>query len=911
MNHHGAGDRPAAITLRIYRALAGAFPHEFKNVYGDGLVQVAEDAVESVWRRYGIAGLLRLLLDIAIRIPAEYFAELLRDIRHGLRMIAASPGFTAVALISLSLGICVASCAYSEMNGLLRDLPGVPNPDQLASLQVPVSYPTYKRYREMSDLFSGAFAYVAPVPFGVRLNGRTERIWGHLVTASYFSTLGARPLSGRFFNDADEQPGQSPVAVIGYRFWQDRLGSDASALGKTIRINGQPCTVIGVAQKDFWGASPGLFPADLWLPVSSNALVAPELAGNALERRDLTMFQVTLRLRPGVTQARAQAALNTAAQQLADSYGDPDRDQHAPRVALLEGGKTMPLRKQDVPFFREFLLVLGGLLLLIACANVANMMLARATGRRKEIAVRLSLGASRARLVRQLLTESMLLAVGAAPPAFLLCLWVMHAFSQVRMPLPVPMYFDMTPDWRAVAFTFALTCLTGLAFGLAPALQATRTDLVAALKDGGIVRKRRSLSLRNGLMLCQMAASLMLLLLTGYLGFGIQDTLGVQEGFNPRNLYLISLDPVRDGYSPSRAADLFDKLLERLKRLPAITAACITDTLPASLDGNPGAQFSIPGREAGASNVNWGRKHTVGRGYFETAGIRIVAGRSFDRQDEADGATAIVVSREAVRQFWKGEDPIGRRVEIGNAKVSGATGLWPGTVDYRSGALAKGAQTFEVVGVARDVSEDLVSSKKHPAVYFPLRPADYAQPSLRGLTIMVRAAPGTDAIGAVEREIAAVDSTLTPFNAGSMSEHIAQFMSALKSATWTYGLMGAFGLILASVGLAGMTAYSVSKRGHEIGIRMALGAQKRSVLALIMKEGAALVTVGTLAGFALALPAVRAMSSLFFTVASVRGYDPLLLIGSPLLLAAVALLACYIPARRATRIDPAVTLRME
>jgi predicted permease len=914
MNQPGAGNGPAAVTLRIYRALASAFPHEFKNVYGDELMQVAEDAIESVWRRHGIPGLIRLLLDIAIRVPAEYLSELRRDVRHGLRMLAGSPGFTAVALISLSLGICIATSAYSEVNGLLRDLPGVPNPDQLVALQTPASYPTYKRYREMNDLFSGAFAYVAPVPFGIWLNGRTERTWGHLVTASYFSTLGVQPQLGRFFDDADEQAGRAPVVVLGYRFWEDRLGSDASVVGKTIRINGQPCTVIGVGRKEFRGASPGLFPADLWLPVTVDARVAPEMTSGALERRDLTMFQVTLRLRPGVAEGRAQAALNAVAQELAGYYGDADRDQKGPRVALVSGGKIMPFRKQDLPFFKEFLTVLGGLLLLIACANVANMMLARATGRRKEIAVRLSLGASRGRLVRQLLTESMLLAVGAAPPAFLLTMWIMHAFSQLRMPQPIPMSFDVTPDWRALAFTFVLTCVTGLAFGLAPALQATRADLVSALKEGGgaRLRKHRALNLRNALVLCQMAASLTLLLITGFLGLGIQNTLGVQEGFNPRNLYLVSVDPVRDGYSAARAADFFDKLRERLKRLPGITAACITDTLPAALDGNSGVRFSIPGRQSsGSSDAQWARKHIVGRDYFETAGIKILAGRSFERQDEANGAAAVIVSQEAVRQFWNGADPIGRRIELANGAASGSFGAWPGTIDYRSNMLSKGGSFFEVVGVARDVSEDLVSSKKHPAVYFPLRPADYAQPSLRGVTVMVRAAPGTDAVTAVEREIGAMDASVTPFNAGSMSEHIAQFMSALTAASWTYGLMGLFGLVLASVGLAGMTAYSVAKRGHEIGIRMALGAQKGNVLALIMKEGATLATVGTLAGLALALPGIRGLSTMFFSVASVKGYDPVLLVGAPLLLAGIALVACYAPARRAARIDPAVTLRME
>src|SRR5690242_4725418 len=345
-------------------------------------------------------------------------------------MLARSPGFTAVAVISLSLGICVATCGYSEMNGLLRDLPVVPDPDQLVALRAPSSYPNYKRYRELNDLSSATFAYIAPVPFGVSLAGHTERTWGHLVTPSYFSTLGVHPVQGRFF---DKEPArQAPEVVISYRFWQERLGSDPSVIGKSLRINGYQSTVIGIGPKDFLGASPSLFVADLWLPLSVDARIAPELADNALERRDLTMFQVVGRLRPGVSESAAEAELDAVAQQLAQSYGEADRDQKGRRVQLLSGGKVLPLRKQDTPFFKEFLLVLGGLVLLIACANVANMMLARAADRRKEIAVRLALGASRTRLIRQLLTESVLIAGGAGAPAVLLSVWVMHLVSKIR-----------------------------------------------------------------------------------------------------------------------------------------------------------------------------------------------------------------------------------------------------------------------------------------------------------------------------------------------------------------------------------------------------------------------------------------------------------------------------------------------
>jgi predicted permease len=838
-------------------------------------------------------------------------AELNQDVRFGLRRLAGSPGFTTVALVSLSLGICIATCAYSEMNGLLRDLPGVSKPDQLVAFQAPISYPDYKRYARLSDLFSATFAYVAPVPFGVSLGGRTERIWGHLVTPSYFHTLDVRPFLGRVFDRHDEQPGNATV-VVSYRFWQQHLGSDPSIVGKPLRINGREATVIGVGPKKFLGASPYLFVSDLWLPVSVDAAMAPELAGNALERRDLTMFQVVARLRPGVTEGAAAVELDAVAQQLAEANGVGDRENKGHRILLATGGKVLPLRKQDMPFFKEFLMVLGGLVLLIACINVANMMLARAADRRKEIAVRLALGASRGRLIRQLLTEATLLAMGAAGPAFLLSVWLMRLMSGLKEPLPIPVSLDLTLDWRALVFTIIVTGLAGIAFGLAPALQASRTDLTPALKEGGRVqlRRYRKLSLRNGLVVCQMAASLTLLLLTGYLGLGIQSTLGVQEGFNPRNLYLISLDPVRDGYSADRSADFFRRVLDRVKGLPGVVSACLTDTVPVAIDGNSGVRFWTPGSDA-AQEVQDARRHMVGHGYFETAGIRILAGRGFREADEADSATAVVVSEELVRRYWSGEDVLGRRIEVSSDAASPTFGGMPGTIDFRAGVIGNQQRVFQVVGVAKDVTEDIIANRKRPVVYFPLHQPDYAQPSLRGVTLMIRAVPGVDILTAVRREITAIDSKLTPFNGRSMIEQIAQFMSMLQAAAWTYLLIGVFGLVLASVGLAGVTAYAVAQRGHEIGIRMALGAQRRNVLGLVMKEGVALVTIGTITGLACAWVGIRALSGLFFAVASVQSNDPVLLVGAPVLLAGVALVACYLPARRSTRIDPIKMLRQD
>ena len=340
------GNRPAAIGLRLYRAVARALP-------------------DGVWQ----------------------------DVRYGLRVLAGAPGFTAVALISLTLGIGVATSAFSELNGLvLRDVPGVAKPGQLVALQPPASYPNYERYRERSDLFAATLAYLAPAPFGVWLGGRTQRVWGHLVTPSYFSTLGVGPALGRVFDPRQEQRGQAPTVVVSYRFWQVHLGSDPSVIGKTLRVNGQPCEVVGVGPKDFLGASPMVYVADLWMPIWVDARMAPELADNLLERRDLRRFHVIGRLRPEVLAPRAEAALDAVARQLEQEYGDPDRDQKGRRVTLLPGGKMLPIRKQDLPFLTGFFTLLGGMILLIASSNVANMMLARAADRRREIAVRLVLG---------------------------------------------------------------------------------------------------------------------------------------------------------------------------------------------------------------------------------------------------------------------------------------------------------------------------------------------------------------------------------------------------------------------------------------------------------------------------------------------------------------------------------------
>ena len=399
---------------------------------------------------------------------------------------------------------------------------------------------------------------------------------------------------GRAFDETRQQRGGAPEAVVSYRFWQTQLASDPGAIGSTLRINGHACTVLGVAPPDFLGQSPMIFPADLWMPVTVDAAIAPELAGNALERRNLKMFHVVGRLQPGITTARVETELDAVTRQLEQEYADPQRNRPGQRVQLVPGGRVTPVRPQDLPKLTAFPIVLVGLILLLACSNVANMMLARASGRRREIAVRLALGASRARLVRQLLTESMLIAGGSGLLGLGLTLCLLRWSAQIKMPLPIPINVEITPDGRVLFFALILTLLTGLAFGLVPALQATRQDLTPALKEGGAanLQRYRGLSLRNGLVLAQVSASLMLLLLTGFMVLGFHRTSGIDPGFNPRNLYLISLDPMRDGYSGEQSAAFFQKLSDRVKGLPSVAASSLTGTVPMALMGNGNVTFS-------------------------------------------------------------------------------------------------------------------------------------------------------------------------------------------------------------------------------------------------------------------------------------------------------------------------------
>jgi predicted permease len=830
-------------------------------------------------------------MDPAIRFTAELWS----DIRYGIRILTRAPGFTAVSIVSLSLGIAVASAAFSVVNGLvLRDVPGIGEADGLLVFERPISYPDFKRYRDQESLFSASTAY-APVAFSVSDRGRVHRIWGHIVTSSYFDILRVNPTRGRFFDRNDEQSGRATSVVVSYQFWQSDMGSDPAVIGHTLRINGQTCTVIGIGPKNFQGASPMYNRADLWLPVYAPPSLVPELADGTLERRDKAIFRALVRLRPEVSAESAEVKLEATARQIEQETHDPDRDRSERRIMLLSGGKLAPRPRQGQSYIAGYFAVLGGIILLIAAANVANMLLARAAERGKEIAMRLAIGANRGRLIRQLLTESALIAAGAGVLGFIGATWLTITASKIQFPYSVPLRFDFSPDGRVFVFTFALTAFTALAFGLAPAILATGASLASGLKEDGNIKIRgfRRLSLRNLLLVSQVAASLALLLITGFLVIGHRKLVSGEPGFDSRNLYLVSVDPIRNGLRSAEAAAFFSKLLDHIRALPFVESASLGSSTPMEMIGR--SSSPVLAGSSGSEVFSMERRFDVSRGYLSGLRIPIARGRDFRPEDEVDGATAVIVNEVVARNCFPGKDPVGQRIEIGTRGVDSRVGY--------------------VVGVAGSIRDGVsVGSQLPGIVYVPLRPSDMVHTYSQGLTLVVRARPGGDALGALQRTIEAVDSRITPFNARSMDDQMERILSAIRVTLLVYGAIGVFGLILASVGLAGVTAYSVAQRRREIGIRMALGARRIDVLGVVMKEGAVLIAVGSIVGFIAARVAIRALAGVLEDIARATETsvsEPVLLFGAPLLLAFLALLCCYLPARKSAQIDPAIALRTE
>ncbi len=895
-----------SLALRIYRRLAYAFPHEFQMIYGSDVIQLGEDAIEDIWAQHGFFGLIRLIADIAVRVPIEYLAEIRSDLAYAVRTLAKARGFTAVGILSLGLGIGIATFSASEFfNLILRDAPGAKDPHQLV-IQEATSYPYLERYRDQHDLFAGVAAFQGPLPFNIALNSgsvdhtKAERVFGHLVSPDYFSVIGLHPARGRTFDPQVDKPGSAPVVFISDRFWRNRMGADPDAIGRTIRVNGQIATIVGIGPKDFLGMVP-IRPAEIFVPTTSPAAMVPELAGDVLHKTDAKFFQALFRLAPGVTLKSAEAGLDTLTRQLDQESLDPARNAKGRRVTLVTGGKIAPVPPEAIPVILGVYLILDGMIIGIACMNLANMQLARATTRRREVAIRLSVGASRFRLLRQLLTESVLLAFVGGLTGVLVAYWVAAGFKNLKLPDAIPISIEVAPDWRALLFTLAVSLAAGIGFGLAPALACTRTDLASTLKEGALnqVRGYRRFGARNLLMVSQVAGSLMLLLIAGFFILTAYSEIRIDIAFDPAKMYLISLDPVRDGYSAEKAANLFDRLPDRLKRAPGTQEVALAQAPPSSplkaqsilaASSEPGTQEQVVQKVA---------EQTIGARYLAALSVKLLEGRELDARDQSIDATQgqslpVVLNETAARGFFGSRDPLSRRI-------------------------SETSHTYHVVGVVKDLSAPLSGTDsgadmlRVPTVYLPLTRDDFAHPPSDGIIVMVRAPQGAATMEGVRREIASLDPNLVIFNVRTLADQVDEINALSRLDTTLYGAVGGFGLILAAIGLAGVTAYSVARRRKEIGIRMALGARRGQVLRLVMREGGTMVLAGSVLGLLGAFAAFRALASsnIFGPSVSANGHDPRLIVGAPLLLAGLAMLACYVPARRSVKIDPLIALREE
>jgi macrolide transport system ATP-binding/permease protein len=889
---------------RIYRRLAEAFPHEFQIAYGAEITGLAEDVVEDVAKRYGTWGLIRLLADIAVRIPLEYLTEMRGDFRYAWRGLIHSPGFALVGIVSMGLGIGLATNVYtSKWSLLFRPLPGAANAERLVMLQkstdadlAPVSYYYIEQFREQKNLFTGVAGFETGVPFNVTFEGNWNakplRVLGQLVSPDYFSVLGLKAQRGRVLNAADDRFGEAPAVVISDHFWRNRLNSSPQAVGQALRLNGQLATIVGITPKDFNGAV-GIMPAELFVPITVPASLAPELAGDILHRHDMREFLALFCLAPRVTVDSAEAGLEAITRRLdQQETWAPARIDTGKSIALLAAGSNVPMPRKLKPALIGFFVALMGLVTTLACLNLANMLMARSANRRKEFAIRVSVGAGRARLVRQLMSEGILLSLLGGLAGFMVAC-ALAALNRHFVAPDLPLEMHVRLDWRAGFFALAVAVLCGVGFTLVPALRAGRHDLTLALKQGWALQLPgyRRFGFRNLLMVIQVGASLMLLLVTGFLVLGINKSTGVQTKFDPRAMTVFSLDPVRDGYPAEKTQALFEQIARRLDALPSVQRTAFSAAPPFSTDLEPTAVSteSTPG----ASRVQFSAyERTVGAGFFAALDEPILAGREFTKADERGQVTTstalpLVLSESAVRGLFGSDSALGKRVRDEN-------------------------RSYEVVGVVGDTKN--LEGLSQTTVYLPLTSREFSRPPAGGIIVLLRCNPGADPLGAVRDEIAFLDSHLNLFNAQTLQTYLDRSRAATRFSVQTYGGMGVFGLLLAAIGLAGVTAYAVAQRRKEIGIRTALGASKAHVLALVLREGTALIVIGIAMGLVGAIGLAKIVSALIETFADalrIGANDRLLLVGAPLLLAIVAMLACYLPARRAAKIDPLRALREE
>jgi len=808
---------------------------------------------------------------------------LLQDIRFGFRQLMKQPGFAALAIISMALGIGANTSIFSLVDtALLRPL-AVKEPSQLVevygtfnngadwSIQ---SYPNYKDYRDRNTVFSGLFVYRVVVS-SLTVNNTSQRVWGYLVSGNYFDVLGVKPILGRaFLPEEDQTPDSHPVAVIGYNCWQHRFAGDPAIVGKTVELNSRPFTVIGVAPKGFIGTEVAYDP-EMFIPVMMAKTIEP--GSRWIDRRDSNNLFTVGRLKPGVSFDEAKAELETLTAQLAKDY--PENVGRG--VRLGRPGLFIPDIANSVFAFTGVLAAVGALVILLACVNLASLLLARATERRREIAVRLAIGASRQRLVGQLLTESLLISLSGGAAGVFLASAINSAVRGIRLPSDVTLLFDLRTDWRVLSFALLLSIATGILFSLIPALQSSKPQLVPALKDESSMAGFRRSRLRNFLVVAQVSLSLILLISAGLIVRSLQAAQKMRPGFNPENAVAISFDVSLQGYNEERGRAFQKQVLERARALPQVESAALTDYLPLGLNYNNSSIY-VEGTEfKGASALPIAIPIESSPGYFDAMGIPL-RGRDFRDDENKKESRFAIVNETFAKKFLNGQDPIGRRFN------------WHGPKD----------PFFEIVGVVPDGKYNSLGEASKPAVYTPLY-QDYS-----GTVTLVARTRGDprQVLAALRAEVQKLDPSISVYAAKTLKEHMGTSLFPARMAAMALGSFGVLALILAAVGIYGVMSHVVAERTREIGLRMALGAQLSDVQKLILRQGMVLAAIGSVCGLVIAFGGAHMMKSMLYGVSS---SDPITFTSVALLLLGIALLACWIPARRASRVEPMIALRAE
>jgi predicted permease len=676
------------------------------------------------------------------------------------------------------------------------------------------------------------------------------------------------------------------VVVLSSGLWRRRFGADPSILNRDVALNGQHYTVVGVAPPGFYGVDRGIV-SEFWVPLAVSEEIMPDLTadGSAIDKRDNQWLMLDARLKPGVTRARAALLVNVVKKRLDDAFHKDDKTHE--KVTLQQAGGLIGGSITPAFTLMAVLMIVVGLVLLVACANVANLLLARATGRQKEIAIRLAIGAGRRQLVRQLLIESFFLALAGAAVGFLLAAVAARAISSFKLPLPFPIAFDFNVDWRVALFTLGLSVITALVFGLVPALRASRPDLVGSLKDGpaGFGRASRS-RMRNTLVVVQVSLSLVLLTTAGLFLRSLGNASSIDIGFKPANLLIMSVDPKIQNYSHDKTAQFLTQLRDRVSALPGVRSVSFVGIVPLSI-GAAENKFGVdPAKGRPAQNVI-ALVNTIGAGYFQTMGIPLVRGRDFTPQDVTSnlgGQPAAIINQTMAAHLFPGQDPIGR-------------------------TLRQDKATYTIIGVVRNSKSRTIGEKPSDAAYLFLNAAPEKATSFFGTTILVKTSMDPRVLeSSVRQQIAALDPNMAVFNAETMQEHVDKSLLIPRISALLLGIFGAIGLTLAAIGLYGVMSYSVRRRTREIGIRMALGAKRPTVLRMILRQGLILTAIGLAIGLAIALALGRFTASVLY---GTSGTDLLTFVVVSVVLVATAAVAVLVPALRAAHVEPTTALRYE